>query len=203
MHYIIYKTTNLLDQKYYIGCHQTDDLNDGYIGSGKYLKRAIKKYGTEHFSTEILFQVNSKEEMFALEKSIVSESLVNDPNSYNLKVGGSGGNPGIVGAFAGRKHTNDSIDRIRQKALNRTIISEETRRKLTENNAMKNDPAIRKKVSETLSGRTLSKDHAANISNANLGKILINNSLVYKRVYPIELPEYLNSGWVKGRKIKF
>ena len=105
MNYLIYKTTNLLNNKYYIGCHQTDNLNDGYLGSGKHLRYAIKKYGKNNFKFEIMYFLSSKEEMFELERSIVNEDLVNNPLTYNLKIGGSGGNPGIVGAFKGKKHS--------------------------------------------------------------------------------------------------
>lgn len=50
----VYKTTNVLNGKIYIGVHSTDDLNDGYMGSGKAISTAIKKYGEENFTTEIL-----------------------------------------------------------------------------------------------------------------------------------------------------
>lgn len=116
MFYIIYKTTNILDGMYYVGCHQTHNLEDGYIGSGKYLKRAIKKHGAENFVFEVLHFVDSKEKMFDLERQIVNEALVNDSSSYNLKLGGSGGNPGIVGVFAGRKHSDDTKNKLREAA---------------------------------------------------------------------------------------
>jgi|688.fasta_scaffold720368_1 hypothetical protein len=118
MLYIIYKTINLINKKYYIGCHQTLDINDNYLGSGKHLKRAIKKYGKENFKFEILHILNSKEEMFNMEQHIVNESLVKDPMSYNLKIGGSGGNPGIMGAFSGKCHSNETKEKLRISGKN-------------------------------------------------------------------------------------
>ena len=49
LYYIIYKTTNILNGKYYIGKHITENLNDEYISSGIALKKAIQKYGKEYF----------------------------------------------------------------------------------------------------------------------------------------------------------
>jgi hypothetical protein len=54
MFYYIYKITNLVNKKIYIGVHQTKNLNDEYFGSGMLLNRAIKKYGKEFFSREII-----------------------------------------------------------------------------------------------------------------------------------------------------
>lgn len=87
MHYTVYKITNKLNGKFYIGKHQTQDLNDGYMGSGKLLKYAIKKYGIENFSKEILHIFETEEEMNAKEKELVILS----EDSYNLCEGGKGG----------------------------------------------------------------------------------------------------------------
>lgn len=87
MYYTIYKTTNLLNNKFYIGKHQTTDLEDNYLGSGKLLKRAIKKYGIDNFQKEILFIFDNEEEMDRKEKELV----VLSENSYNLCEGGKGG----------------------------------------------------------------------------------------------------------------
>jgi len=54
MHHYLYKTINLINSKYYIGVHSTNDLSDGYIGTGKLLRWAIKKYGKENFKNEVI-----------------------------------------------------------------------------------------------------------------------------------------------------
>jgi hypothetical protein len=87
-HFILYKTTNLVNNKTYIGIHQTNDLDDGYLGSGLALKRAIKKYGKENFSREILETCLSFDELIEKEKIYVNEEWVISNNNYNLKTGG-------------------------------------------------------------------------------------------------------------------
>lgn len=89
--YIIYETTCIVNQKTYIGCHATNKLDDGYIGSGKLLKAAIKKYGKSNFKRTVLFSYNNPVEMFNKERALVNEEFVNSTNSYNLVIGGSGG----------------------------------------------------------------------------------------------------------------
>ena len=88
MNYIIYKTTNLINKKTYIGIHQTEKLDDGYLGSGLAMKRAIKKYGKENFKREILEFCLSYSELIEKEKFYVNEEWVNLENNYNLKTGG-------------------------------------------------------------------------------------------------------------------
>ncbi|MEX0595071.1 MAG: GIY-YIG nuclease family protein [Candidatus Paceibacterota bacterium] len=87
MFYTIYKTTNLINNKFYIGKYQTQNINDGYLGSGKLLKRAIKKYGLDNFKKEIILECSNEQEMNLAEKILV----VIDEMSYNLTDGGRGG----------------------------------------------------------------------------------------------------------------
>ena len=86
---IIYKTTNKVNGKYYIGMQNTDD--DSYLGSGLALIRAIKKYGKHSFMKEVLHTCSDKHEAARLEAEIVTEDVVNDPMCYNMKLGGMGG----------------------------------------------------------------------------------------------------------------
>ena len=89
--YTVYCVTNKVNGKKYIGKHQTKDLNDSYMGSGKLLRRAQKKYGLENFSREILFVFETEVEMNLKEKELVTEDFCLREDSYNLCVGGQGG----------------------------------------------------------------------------------------------------------------
>lgn len=90
-YHFLYKTTNLLNGKFYIGVHSTNNLEDGYLGSGKILKRSIIKYGAENFKIERLEFFENKEKLFGGEKEIVNEFLLIDPSCMNLVYGGKGG----------------------------------------------------------------------------------------------------------------
>ena len=68
--YFVYKITNLINGKYYIGVHKGTKY-DGYLGSGKLIKKAISKYGVENFNKEILFEFNTKDEAYSKEKELV------------------------------------------------------------------------------------------------------------------------------------
>lgn len=87
MYYTIYKITNKINNKFYIGKHQTEDLNDGYMGSGKLIRRAIEKYGSDNFVKEILHIFDNEADINAKEKELV----VLSEQSYNLCDGGHGG----------------------------------------------------------------------------------------------------------------
>ena len=88
MIYFLYKTTNLINNKNYIGIHQTNNLNDGYLGSGLAFKRALKKYGKNNFKREVIKFCSSYEELLDLEKVYVNEVWVKEDSNYNLKTGG-------------------------------------------------------------------------------------------------------------------
>ncbi len=105
-YYTIYKVTNKLNGKTYIGSHKTRKLDDGYMGSGTYLKRAIEKHGEQNFSKEILFIFNTPEEMYQKEAELVNEDYLMNENTYNLKVGGFGGFDYINSSGKNYKHGN-------------------------------------------------------------------------------------------------
>jgi hypothetical protein len=91
MHYLIYKITNKLNNKIYVGKHKTEHKEDEYFGSGLLLGRAIEKHGKEHFVKELLFECKTEEEMNQKESDIVDEDFIARHDTYNIKLGGSGG----------------------------------------------------------------------------------------------------------------
>lgn len=108
MHHFTYKTTNLINGKTYIGVHSTNDLDDGYIGCGVYSQAyavaskkhglksafidAVVKYGYFNFSREILKFYDSAAEAYEDERKIVDYNFVMRKDTYNIQIGGTGGN---------------------------------------------------------------------------------------------------------------
>ena len=88
--HIIYKTTNLINGKIYVGLHSTDNVDDGYLGSGWVLKSAIKKYGRENFKREVLLVLSNREEAREVESLLVDKEFVSRQDTYNLQEGGMG-----------------------------------------------------------------------------------------------------------------
>ena len=163
-HYLIYKITNLVNGKIYIGKHKTDDLNDGYMGSGVAINRAIKKYGVENFTKEILFDVYGEDMMDFLEEAIVDETFVARKDTYNMKIGGLGGGNG--GANKGKHHSEET----------KRKISENHKGKIPWNKGMVMDDNFKKRMSEASKGnhnrvgKPMSEQGKARLSALHKGK---------------------------------
>ena len=91
MLHFLYKTTNLINNKIYYGKHSTKNINDGYLGSGLLLKKAILKYGKENFKREILCFTESKSHNAELEELLIDQTYLAQKHHYNLTRGGAGG----------------------------------------------------------------------------------------------------------------
>jgi len=86
-HYL-YRIINIENGKEYIGVHSTDDMDDGYFGSGIYLRKAIQKHGRSNFRKEIIALFDSRNEALKRERELVSPEYIRRDDVYNLVIGG-------------------------------------------------------------------------------------------------------------------
>lgn len=162
MKHFLYKTTNKINQHFYIGIHSTKNADDGYLGSGKRLKLEIKKYGKENFEKVILEELPTRQSLKTREREIVNENLMKDPLCLNLKNGGEGGWDFVN--LSGANNTGfDRDDAYREKMSIARLgiqpnISDDSRKKMSEQNAMKR-PEVSDKVKQALTGRKKTDEH--------------------------------------------
>ncbi len=119
MYYYLYKITNKINGKIYIGVHKAKKINDGYMGSGKVIRSAIEKHGVENFEKEILEFFDDRTSMYDREKEVVNAEFLMREDTYNLRRGGTGGfdfiNETGVSKFRGKIHTEETCRAIGQK----------------------------------------------------------------------------------------
>lgn len=175
--YFIYSTTNTITGKQYIGFHSTENLNDGYLGSGKALLDSFKKYDRSDFKREILEFINESDNHLEREEFWISQLNTLVPNGYNISPKGGLGLKGSLSEESKRKISKSNKGK--QSWLGKKH-SDETKGKISKstNVSGKLNPFYNKKHSEESlkkirerSGRNLSKseDHKRKISESHKG----------------------------------
>lgn len=103
-HYF-YRITNKINGKYYLGVrsYSGDPEKDYYMGSGPVIRAAIRKYGKQNFTREVIKLFSSQEEAYNYEREHVTLKEVLDPQCYNVQLGGLGGTRGAVFLQKGEK----------------------------------------------------------------------------------------------------
>ena len=212
MKYTIYQITNTINGKIYIGKHQTNDVDDDYMGSGKHIKRAIKKYGVENFVKEVLYVFDTEEEMNYKESELVTEEFVLRQDTYNICVGGQGGFSHINLDEDFRKNKNkkarqvtNNILKIKYGVENSSQIESvkeqnSIRMKQRWNEGLMPPPpsrlgklhteATKKKMSENKRGKSIGE------KNSQYGTMWITNGNINKK---IKSDDSIPDGWYKGR----
>lgn len=169
MFYILYQVTNLINCKIYIGVHRTKNLEDGYMGSGKAIKQAIKKYGKENFKKEVLEFFEDEIKMYQREKEVINEDFLKRKDVYNLTNGGTGGfyyiNSSGKALRTGAVLSEETKRKISEKKMGHPT-SEKTRKKLSDSNAMKHNPVAKQNLIKALTGKKKSEEHKKNLSEA-------------------------------------
>ena len=145
MYHLVYLTTNLINNKIYVGVHSTYNLDDGYIGTGKNIKKAIKKYGKENFKRDILYYCYDIEHAYEIEKNIVTKSFVNRNDVYNLIEGGRLVHTDIVkfkisSSLLGIKRSDETKSKISESWVTRNKNKDIVKRK---NSALKGEETKR------------------------------------------------------------
>lgn len=209
-HYF-YKITNLINNHFYYGVHNTNNLDDGYMGSGTRLHYAYKKYGIENFSKEILKFFDTAKEAFEYEAEIVTEELVKDYNCYNIKNGGIGWN---MDGLATVKDKNGNcfyvpVDDPRIKSgefvgVTKGMVSVKDNNGNTfcvnkeEYYSNSNLKAIWQDRHHTEKSKQKTRETMTPKNSTN-NRIWVNKNGVVKYLLKTKLNEYLDNGWSLGR----
>jgi group I intron endonuclease len=178
-YHIIYKTTCLVTNKYYIGMHSTDDLNDGYMGSGQVLWKSIKKYGKEQHVCEVLEHLPNREELVLREEELVNPVVLKDELCMNLRTGGTGNYPGRPTkeetskklSGKGKEWWANATEEEKAIRLKMTTLprTKEWLSKMSESQKGKKiDPEVAKRHSEKLKGRKQKPEDVAARVNGQL-----------------------------------
>ena len=211
-YHFIYKTTNLLNGRYYIGMHSTFNLEDGYMGSGKRLRRSLNKHGKENHKVEIIEFVNSREELKNREREIVNLNEIAKEQCMNLMIGGDGG----------RGFTSEQQKLNAKKSKNKIKWLKENDKewlKKFKNNLSKGQKKVydeskrdkfyfydwngknhtdesKKLMSKIKKGKKVGSD------NSQYGTCRIEKNGINKKIKKEEINIYTKNGWSLGRKMK-
>lgn len=146
-YHFLYKTTNIITGMFYIGMHSTNNLDDGYLGSGKRLSYSIRKYGKDNHNREILEFFNSRDELVCKEKEMINTQMLSESKCMNLKLGGQ-----YSSGMLGKTHTEE-WKRNHSLCMKGRSFSDEHK----------------DKIRESLKGKTLPNEHKEKISNSLKG----------------------------------
>lgn len=182
------------------------NVHDDYMGSGKLLSLAIKKYGLDNFEKTILFVFDNANDMFAKERELVSEDFVSCTDTYNIRLGGDGGWDYVNAAGLNKIQYVDG-----RPPEYLSLAGKQGQRKRQER--LDNDAQFKndyyQRVSSSLKvhyqenghhckGVSKNLKHRQNIAEASKGKRWMNDGKTSIKVRQEEVAEYLRLGWVNG-----
>ena len=210
-YHFIYKTTDTRNGNFYIGMHSTNNLDDGYVGSGTRLKQLIYKHGKEIFNMEILEFLPNRELLKKREIEIVNSDLLLEEKCMNLKPGGYGG-------FNNKDHmikTSKRGNEVFLEKMKDPIYREEFSKKISEANKIQYvDGKRERNYFYDWSGKKHSEETKNKLSDLRKGTGVGEKNSVYgrkwvnkegekpKMVKKEEIETYLNNNWKLGKTSK-
>lgn len=199
MWHFIYKTTRIHDGSFYVGMHSTEDLNDGYLGSGILISASVKKHGSKNHIREILEMHPSREALEAREIEVITDALLRNPKCMNLVSGEQGGfrhtpetKSKISSALLGKKQSDDTR---KKKSIARAGKSVKGLKGLNWFNDGTRDAKFRECPDGWMKGRLKRDTVEARLKKGLAVKntMWVNDGAVCKRL------SYCPDGFVKGR----
>ena len=183
------------------------------MGSGKLITRAIKKYGIENFTKEILHVLQTEAEMNAKEKELVTEELCQSTKTYNLCVGGHGGFSYInrnafnlspkrnldLGAAKKKQdwlRANDPDWVEKNRTLKRTVIKKYVHEKYPHGIWLgkSHSEESKQKIGAANKGKGIG------VNNSQSGTCWVTNGIENKKIKQEVLSEWIAKGFYKGRR---
>ena len=217
-HYIYKITRADAYGRYYIGMHSTDNLEDGYFGSGSLLSRSIKKHGKDKHVKEILEYLPTREALKLREKEIVNEECIADKWCMNLKLGGEGGwdhitverikASGLKGslAFKNKMLNDQSFKKKFSESLSKTIsagyISGDRQATGWSRSATNAAQSAEAKAKRKETRAKLNFQQAENNSQFGTKWAWVNKDQVIKKIPLADLENFVLNGWQRGLKYK-
>ena len=224
----IYKTTDLISNKIYIGQHKSDRFDESYFGSGKIIsniKKSCKNSGIayqQRLNVEIIEWCESDDDLNKREIFWINYYNSTNPDiGYNLHRGGLNTISDKNGMY-GKHFSNETLQKMHKQKIGRIWITngkEDMMLSLQDAEACLNQGFYRgrskgslkgkirskeasEKTSKTLKGRKKSDLQKEKLSNARKNKIFITNGIITKSIDATYLNEYLKQGFKKGRTFK-
>lgn len=214
MYYCLYEIRNVLNDKVYVGVHKTKNLDDGYMGSGKVIKRAIEKHGVENFTKVILETFEDDASMYAREKEVVTDEFLDREDTYNLRRGGTGGFDfinkegfNVYPGHADKARQHFILAKIKQAELFKDPVYIESfglkvSNTLKERYKREVFPWTGKRHKESSKQKIGEKNSISQrgTKNSQYDTCWIYNEAGNKKIKKDELQQYLVAGYMKGRK---
>lgn len=221
-HFIVYKTTNLVNNMIYIGKHETENLNDHYIGSGRKLLEDIKKYGKVNFKCEILYEFDNREDMNNKEAEIVNQEFLNRDDVYNINIGGTGWKCMVNTPDINKKRLDTMMKKVDyykkcsqegQQKLRQLRNNKEYITKLSSKikDGLKKYYELHPGSENTFLGKKHTEETKRKMSLSRKGKQFNNKAIGTMWICNDELKcndriykdEPIPNGWIKGRKMSY